>query len=624
MKRFIYSIQDIFNRESGCLFDYNAKGFYIAPYQRGYKWKSESFHDQVPVLLLDVYEAFKKNIISKNNQEYYLQYITVKKQGKLFEVIDGQQRLTTLTLIFNVLEVYFDIENCTKYKNEFLLTYSRYEQENIFDEVIALQNSEKDGNFLAEQDKYYMLSASVCIKKFLEILNSEEHKNEFEKFIIFLKENVKIIVNIEDENTSAEEVFANLNDNKVPLTNAYLIKGLLLTKASRLSQTSENKGFIEIMDERTIMGRMWDEINTWFSNKDVALYFFGSETDGMENMLKLVTFKTTDSDTDVINTFKDFFSSNKTSFASPYELFNEYHEHIITTQDAFGYLSEIKHIYKRLKSWYYDDEIYNLIGYKQIVSNYRVKDKSIIKDLLSKESNEELLKDLKGFLLSKLPDSEKIKTLNYNNSKPTLYFLLAINVFPSIKNFEEKTGNFRNFRFDFYSFKNENWSLEHIFPQNPNSNNFNLKDDKDWVLKKIDKKKKYLSVEEKQKYDDLIKKIKNDEEIESSEIDFVFDEFKDHDILGNMALLSGKVNSALSNGFFNTKRKILLNKINQGSFVPKHTIDVFSKMLEIEEYGNLTAKFDDSLTVWSEKDADAHFVFLKQSTENLINKFQLK
>ena len=48
MKRFIYSIQDIFNRESGCLFDYNAKGFYIAPYQRGYKWKSESFHDQVP------------------------------------------------------------------------------------------------------------------------------------------------------------------------------------------------------------------------------------------------------------------------------------------------------------------------------------------------------------------------------------------------------------------------------------------------------------------------------------------------------------------------------------------------------------------------------------------------
>jgi len=72
---------------------------------------------------------------------------------------------------------------------------------------------------------------------------------------------------------------------------------LLLTKASRLSISHKSKRFTEIMDERVIMGRMWDEINTWFSNKDVALFFFGNEQNGMENMLKLVRFKTVETKT---------------------------------------------------------------------------------------------------------------------------------------------------------------------------------------------------------------------------------------------------------------------------------------------------------------------------------------
>jgi len=625
MKRFIYSIEDIFKIESGCLFDYKVEGYYIAPYQRGYKWKSDSIHDQVPVLLLDIYEAYVKNTLSKNNQEYYLQYITVKKLDNLFEVIDGQQRLTTLTLLFNVLETFFSIENCTKNKSTFLVSYSRYEHENIFDTITDLLKNNEDEDTLQEQDKYYMLKASKCIKTFFDIIFIDEDKKEFGEFIQFLKENVKIIVNKEDENTSAEEVFANLNDNKVPLTNAYLIKGLLLTKASRLSMNHKSKRFAEIMDERVIMGRMWDEINTWFSNKDVALFFFGNEQNGMENMLKLVRFKPVETKTNVINTFKNSFSVQSNNFNSHYELFNEFHEHIISSQDAFFYLNEIKHTYKRLKSWYYDNEFYNLIGYKQLVSNYRLKNKTgysnFIKELLNKDSNEEVLLNLKDFLLEKLPKEDKMDSLGYKRYNETLFLLLAINVFPQTIAYTSN-GNFRNYRFDFYAYENEKWSLEHIFPQNPNSNNFNIKDDKDWVLGKIKKIKKTLTDEDQFKFDTLIEKITNDEDINSNEIDFIFDDFRDHDNLGNMALLSGRVNSALSNGFYNTKRKILLNKINQGSFVPKHTIDVFSKMLEIKVESNSKIKFDDSLTIWSNNDVDAHRFFIKETAKNLIKKFQ--
>ncbi len=625
MKNFIYSIKDIFNKETGCLFDNKVDGYFIAPYQRGYKWKSDNVHDQVPVLLLDIYEAFVKNSLSNSNQEYYLQYITVKKQDNLFEVIDGQQRLTTLTLLFNVLETFFSIENCAKKGDMHLVSYARYEQENIFKSIIDLLSENFDESILKEQDKFYMLKGSKCIKSFFDILTKNVDKKEFNDFISYLKENVKIIVNQEDENTSAEEVFANLNDNKVPLTNSYLIKGLLLTKASRLSLGNKVKHFTEIMDERVIMGRIWDEMNTWFSNKDIALYFFGNENNGMENMLRLINFKTLETKTEVIQNFKESFDKTINSYNNPYELFNEFHEHIISSHDAFYYLNEIKHIYKRLKSWYYDHEFYNLIGYRQIVSNYKIKSKigfsNLIKDLLLEESNEKVKISLKQFVIDKLPTEDKIDSLGYKKYNETLFLLLAINVFPSINNFTD--GNFRNYRFDFYSYENEKWSLEHIFPQNPNSNNFNIKDDKDWVLTKIEKIKETLIEEEKSKFDSLIERISKDEEIMSNEIDFIFDEISDHDTLGNMALLSGRVNSSLSNGFFNTKRKILLNKINHGSFVPKHTIDVFSKMLEIRNEDGTNLKFDDSLTVWSNNDVEAHFIHIKQSIKKLIEKLQV-
>lgn len=629
MKDFIYSIQDVFNTKSGCLFHYKVNGYYIASYQRGYKWKSNSVYDQVPVLLLDVYEAFIKAQTTQSQQEYYLQYITVKKtEQNQFEVIDGQQRLTTLTLIFSVLEQFFNQENITKYKKQYLVTYSRYDEESvsIFDTIIDLIINNQEAESLKEQDKFYMLKAVESIKYFFSLLKEDSEEN-FNAFLIYFKNSVKLILNIEDEHTSAEEVFANLNDNKVPLTNAYLIKGLLLTKASRLqSNQSSKKHFKEIIDQRAIMGRLWDEMNTWFSKPDVSLFFFGTTQDGMEKMLQLVSFDTENHDASVIQNYKAFFSDNTVQYKNPYILFNTYHQHIITTLDAAKYLNQIEHIYKRLKSWYYDNQFYNLIGYKQVVSNYKAKSSegfsNNIKDLLSESSNAKVLENLQKFVLEKINKStDDIVKLGYKKYDETFFLLLAINVFP--QNHTTK-GNFRNYRFDFYSFIDEEWSLEHIFPQKPNASNLDVKDDKDWVIQKIQEKINALPVSEENQlsrdnYKALIQDVQTSEEIDTTKIDFLFDEIEDVDVLGNMALLSSGVNSALSNGFFNTKRKILLRKINAGSFVPKHTIDVFSKMLKVK--ANVT--FDNSLTVWSSNDINAHLESIKENVELMINKLEV-
>ena len=95
MSEFIYNINEIFDK---ALKDRQIQCYYIPPYQRGYKWDSSSIYDQVPQMLLDVFYAYEQK-----TEEYYLQYITVKKKNGKFEVIDGQQRLTTLFLIVGVI-----------------------------------------------------------------------------------------------------------------------------------------------------------------------------------------------------------------------------------------------------------------------------------------------------------------------------------------------------------------------------------------------------------------------------------------------------------------------------------------------------------------------------------------
>jgi hypothetical protein len=657
MSKFIYSIKEIFDLSDpieGCLKQNNVQGYYIGPYQRGFKWKSKSIDDHIPVLLMDLFEAFVKSQDSRGIQNYFLQYITVKRTKidgiEVFEVIDGQQRLTSLTLMFNILEKYFEKPNLAK-TDRYLVTYSRYgsngnQTQKIFDHILKLFEKELiDEQAIPEQDFYYMLQASKCFKKFFEILKGEADKDgkyddnkqkDFDLFYKFIEDNVKIILNKEDEFASAEEVFANMNANKVPLTNSYLIKGLLLTKASRNNPSGfSQKNFTEIMDQRAIMGRTWDEMNSWFSRPEISSFFFGTEINGMEEMLKLIEFDINTGLLDVINKFKLTLSESDSSLTNTYTLFNRYHEHILTTVDSVNCLNKVKHTYKRLKSWYFDTKIYNLLGFKQatilIESPNSIEKLTInIKSLLIMDSNENVVIELKKYLTEKLPSKTEIEKLKYPDKKVTK-LLLALSVFPESEVKKADTS----YRFNFYSFYKEDWSLEHIFPQNPKLVKYQVNQDKSWVLNKITDRIEKLNesfgegIKGSNNTIDQLKKTKDsinkNEDISSDEIDFIFEEIEDVDDLGNMALLSGRINSALSNGFFNTKRKILLNKINSGSFVPKHTIDVFSKMLETEldTEDDQTKELDKSNEIWSEKDIKAHRNWIIKQVNLLIIESQV-
>lgn len=85
------------------------KIYQIPVYQRNYAWED----DQISALIKDVYDSFRKNPKSP----YYIgTLVTYKRGDNEYEVIDGQQRLTTIYIILKALGNYKEIRNKLTYR----------------------------------------------------------------------------------------------------------------------------------------------------------------------------------------------------------------------------------------------------------------------------------------------------------------------------------------------------------------------------------------------------------------------------------------------------------------------------------------------------------------------------
>lgn len=584
MNEFIINIKKTFDNK-----------YYIGPYQRSYKWSSLTRYGQVPQMLYDIYSAMCQD----PGKEYYLQYITIKwdSMKEWYEVIDGQQRLTTLSLIIYLLYAEdHNFENIAKDKVE----YSRHDNSNLFDRVVELANNEsteESDNAIPNQDTYYLVKAARCIKRFLTLCKNDNKLEAFEKY---LKEKVMLITNEESSFVSAEEVFMNLNDNRVPLTSSYLIKGLLLTLAARHDDKREYN-YKVIIDQRVIMGRQWDEISSWISKKEVAHYFFKQDDGGLDNFLNLV-LKGIESKNEagekasvdeVLKKFLDTLEKvPKQNDVGELELFNKFNDVVKTPADAIKTLKLIKHYYRRLRGIYENNKLYNLMGYAlfcESVDGYKRFDLSNVFNV----SDVQLEQNLKHIILTAIPDlsNDDIRELcNYSSSNYRLQnLLLSFCVFPD--------GEDDKYRFDFVAYNREHWSFEHISPQNPKNTVRIDKVAQSNVIEKI----KNSSIKENKKKE-LIEKIRNDESIESESVSLLYDPDIDLDNMGNMALLSGRANSSLKNNPYIAKRSILFDMRNKGQFIPRHTIDIFNKVYHNES----DPQFNFDLTKWDQRDVEAH------------------
>jgi len=582
MKELIFNVGNIFgvSSQDACLVQYDCKMYHIPAYQRGYKWGSHA-DGAVTILLNDLWDAYKNK--SKTNREYYLQYITVKKNivsvngfaTQCLEVIDGQQRLTTLSILLSVLSSKLEADNISDSKLHYAI------RENFFTKYIYDRDGLKwlfqtswheisQNKDLDKQDLFYIASAAQKIHTFC-----KTRENELEGFYNYLLSQVKIIVNSVEHHIASENVFKNLNSNKVALTEAELIKGLLVTKIGRSQNAQRLPSFAEITERRVSLARHWDEISQWATRPDIQAFFFNGKH-GTGEILQLIA-----------KVFGKELRLSSGSDTNKFPIFN-----------AFNGYENIDKIYSTLRAtqavlndWFENDEVYNLMGYCRFAKNSRNNTLNFLVEGLAKDK-EELKKWLDAKRLALLPDPGEELYFDEQDDKDKIHaVLLALSVFP------EGTKA----RFNFYELIERKWSLEHIFPQSPEGGKAILNATQKATVKEM------LGKQLTQKISRLLDKPTRDAN-QKSEYYAALQELSELNSIGNICLLSSGDNSSNGCMFFDEKRANVLKLIQRGSFVPKHTFDVFSKMIP-----GLSSL---NLSVWSHSDIISHTAFIQNAIKS--------
>src|SRR5690554_1291701 len=461
MKELIFSVKNIFNSnskdKSGCLTQYKAEFYHIPAYQRGYKWGSGE-GEAVTLLLEDLLSAFRQK-----KEEYYLQYITVKPITieKKLEVIDGQQRITTLSIILSVL-AYLSDEPSPNYANKKLHYAIR---ENFFDEYVYDPNNLKKikdtkwedfikegGEELNKQDVYYLHAAVRKCFSFIEVNKSKDFS--LSGFYDFVLNSTKVIVNSIEQHVASETVFKNLNSNQVPLSETELIKALLITNAGRKQVNQSEAHFREVMEVRLGLGRMWDDIQNWSSIPSIKTFYFNSRDDAMHEFLKLVA---------LVMGIKSLPAKEKSKTENKRQLFN-----FFSKADVKEVIAQMVELHKRLADWYSQDNLYHLIGLCRFAKESGHNNLKFIADCYkasTKPELNEILKSKKKKLIKREEDGLNPSALSYGEDTDQIHaILLSLSVFSQSADSEKQHISRR---FDFNSFLKEQWSLEHIFPQTP-------------------------------------------------------------------------------------------------------------------------------------------------------------
>ncbi len=200
--------------------------FKIPFYQRGYRWTKI----EVKTLLEDITDFIKE----KAGEYYSLQPLVVKKneevEGKeVWNVIDGQQRLTTLFLIVKYLDG----------SNLFTIEYETRKGSFAFLQDIKKKSQQDEQNI----DFYHFNKAYETIKNFFDGKPDDQKKkfsdDQKKEFYGTLLDKCKVLWH--ESQDDEKEVFRRLNSGKIPLLEAEKIKALFLAKTEQTEEEDEIK-----------------------------------------------------------------------------------------------------------------------------------------------------------------------------------------------------------------------------------------------------------------------------------------------------------------------------------------------------------------------------------------------
>ena len=537
--------------------------FFIPAYQRGYRWESE----HILMLLNDIWENGDVN--------YCLQPIVVKKiEDETFELIDGQQRLTSLFLILKYMKQVLPFIEL-----KFTLTYQTRTRSEEFLESLDAKLAEDNIDFS------HMFNAYKTISEWFDDGSTGDRNLKAINLFKYFSERVKVIwyqVNnigksIKDEIEDSTELFTRLNIGKIPLTNAELVKALFLSKDSK-----------DITIEKQLeIATSWDIIERELQDRDLWAFLTNEPETKYATRIEII-----------FNLMANKMEHDKEQFFTFFYFIDQ-----MKSDSKLKVWKNIQEYYLILKEWFDKRDIYHKVGYLVAIG---VSLRTIID-----ESHSLTKTDFEASLDKKIKEKLKLSKeilleLNYEKStdKSTIEKLLLLFNVETTRLLKDSTE-----KYSFESYKRNSWSLEHIHAQQ--SVGLNKKEDQqEWLrLHKISLVNIAINNPKAKEINELIQKIDaHFETITKVLFDGIFNEVfellsenEDRnyiDSIGNMALLSVANNAALNNATFDVKRNKILEMDKKGEYIPIGTRRVFLKYY--------TDSSNHQLHFWGEQDREAY------------------
>lgn len=551
--------------------------FFIPNYQRGYRWTCQ----QVMDLLNDIneFDASKdgfyclqplvvrlrneKDIVTKiheTNKLSEIREILNKSVGK-WEVIDGQQRLTTIYIILRYLgsNEPYSLEYATRGKSrEFLLNMDKYdENENI--------------------DFYYMAQAGETVNNWL--------KTDFDKeaFLDKLKNKVNFIW-YESVDEDPIKVFTRLNIGKITLTNSELIKALFLNRSNFAGKSMDS---LKLRQQE--IATEWDKIEYTLQSDEFWLFLHDKGYDRPtridfifdlicnENALDIESLNKEDEKekvigTDEYRTFRYFYEYFKSSHQNEN---NDEKKQLQKTERAWQI---VKSYFQTFNEWYDDLVLYHYVGFLLAVGSISIE--QLVNFWKAKKDKKEFVRYLKDEIKKAIGDNGTDYQYKEDGSDKTKCrsLLLFHNIQTVINqnhaqqsNDKYKIGTF--YKFPFHLYKLEGWDVEHI---NSSTNNPEEDDDtrKEWLVNvylsadEVTQKDiiKYFDTEDDGAKGLLFENIKNGIKESIYEDPEVWTP-EEKNRIWNYALLDSSTNRSYGNAIFSAKRRVIIGK-DQGRLIP--------------------------------------------------------
>ena len=566
------------------------KHFVVKSYQRGYRWTERQVRELCEDIATFAEKRKKPGEDSASDGErgdiYFLQPLIVRRDGEDWELIDGQQRLTTLFLMDAVL--------CRALQRQSALSlHITYETRPQSGECLKRLAEDPDhadspeGKAQASKniDFHYMAQASCVVRQFFHEHTPDEHLYRI------LTQNVRVLwYDVTPEEGSAEERFTRLNMGRIPLTCAELCRALLLSAPGEGDMREKSR-------KSALLGSMWDDMERSLREEDFMAFLGGDQGDDAPRMgflLDLYTGRGNNTD--------ELFSFHAIS-------------KLLEEKTAESILHELSLQHEYLRFWYEDNEYYHRLGYLN-----NVEGRSVLGELLkqAKTSPKPALRDwisdrIRGSI-TRNGAFPVLEDLHYPQNNHIILRLLFL--------FNVEYARRRKRRFPFRMYRRNSWSLEHIQAQNVEA--LHTKDQWQTWAKEHEKALSTLRfaalppaagvteeaftaerkrcTEELQSF--LVQKNPTREDFDALSRT-VFDFMKrmsasggsDVHSLFNLALLDQNANSSLNNSLFVVKRMKILEKIKKGEDIPPATEAVFLRYFTEEE---------ETLPWWSEKDREGY------------------